>query len=680
MLRGGARVRARAGMVVAAAGVTVAALLGAAGPAAAEPAPGAPLLTGWMPYWSTDASLTSFRGNYDLFASVSPFWHGTAAGATPGSVAIVNHDIGATPSVVVAQLKATGRKVIPSITDGTGTGYMAGVLANPATRTAHVEQLLALVKSRGYDGIDLDYEGFAFSDGRDSWAATKPNWAAFVTELAARFHAEGLLVTAAVPYSAYWVYDHATLGRELDAVRIMTYDWSVSRPGPIAPITWVRQETTTMLGMVPAEKLIMGIPEYGRDWAARTASGDYDIVDAAGKPATLDACPPTASVATRTVNAKDTYTLANRAGAVTTRDLTYDELKVRYAQTYSQGSKTCTVRREAWLADPQSVDNRLRAVISAGAAGAALWTIGGENPAQWDTLRYYTVSRGPIYWSPLTTGPYPVYGGILARYTAIGRENSPIGLPTSAEKPAAVPGSRTNDFQRGVILWSAGTGAHDVYGAILGKYRSMGGEAGQMGLPTSGEQAGVRPGVRFNTFQRGRIYWSGATGAQEIYGAILWRYAVLGADGSVLNVPTSGELAARLPGARVSNFVGGRIFWSSGTGAQEVYGAIGMRYAQLNSELSVLGLPTSGELAGAKPGSRYNTFQRGRIYWSGATGAHEVYGAILLKYLSMGAEASALGLPTSGEQPGGADGWRVSNFEHGAIYWSPISGAWVVYR
>lgn len=680
MLRGTARARVRAGVMLATAGTTVAALLGAAGPAAAEPAPGTPLLTGWMPYWSTADSLNSFRGNYDLFNAVSPFWHDTAAGATPGSVTIITHDIGAAPAAVIGEIRATGRKVIPSITDGTPKGYMASVLADPATRTAHVEQLLALAKARGYDGIDLDYEKFAFTDGQASWATTKPAWAAFVTELAARFHAEGLLVTAAVPTSPYWVYDFPTLGRELDAVRVMSYDWSVSRPGPIAPLNWVRQETTTMLGMIPAAKLIMGIPEYGRDWAARTASGDYDIVDATGKPATLDACPPTASVATRTVTAKDTYALANRPGALATRNATYDELQVRYAQTYTQGSKTCTVRREAWLADPQSVDNRLRAVVGAGAAGAALWTIGGENPAQWDTLRYYTASRGPVYWSPLTTGPYPVYGAILMRYTAIGRENSPIGLPTSAEKPAGVPGSRTNDFQRGVILWSAGTGAHDVYGAILGKYRSMGGEVGQMGLPTSGEQAGVRSGVRFNSFQRGRIYWSGSTGAQEIYGAILWRYAVLGADGSPLNVPTSGELAARLPGSRVSNFVGGRIFWSPATGAQEVYGAIGLRYAQLDSELSMLGLPTSGELAGAKAGSRYNTFQRGRIYWSGATGAHEVYGAILLKYLSMGAEASPLGLPTSGEVPGAVAGWRVSNFEHGAIYWSPTNGTWVVYR
>jgi uncharacterized protein with LGFP repeats len=165
-----------------------------------------------------------------------------------------------------------------------------------------------------------------------------------------------------------------------------------------------------------------------------------------------------------------------------------------------------------------------------------------------------------------------------------------------------------------------------------------------------------------------------------VYGAILWRYAVLGSESSPLRLPTSGEQAAAVPGARVSNFQGGRILWSAGTGAQEVYGAILSRYLQLGGEGSILGLPTTGERPGAVPGSRWNSFQRGRVYWSSGTGAHEVYGAILARYLSMGAESSALGLPISGEEAAPSPGWRISNFQNGAIYWSPTNGTWVVYR
>ena len=51
---------------------------------------------------------------------------------------------------------------------------------------SQLEQVIVnLVVNKGFDGIDLDYEGFAFSDGRSSWTATRPNWAAFVAELGA---------------------------------------------------------------------------------------------------------------------------------------------------------------------------------------------------------------------------------------------------------------------------------------------------------------------------------------------------------------------------------------------------------------------------------------------------------------------------------------------------------------
>ncbi|MCB9412117.1 MAG: hypothetical protein H6525_04615 [Actinobacteria bacterium] len=633
VMRGGGpgAARRRRGGVRAACAAVLALLTGSIGvvmpsSAAADPGVGQPLLSGWLPYWTTSSSLASYTANADLFANISPFWFDAQAGPTAGSVSIVAQPIGQSSAAAMAQLRAAGKKVLPAITDGTPRGYMAAVLQDPTTRAAHVEQLLELVRSGGFDGIDLDYEGFAFSDGTSTWNATKPAWAAFVTELAARFHANGLLVTAAVPTSPYWVYDFPTLGAVLDGVRVMTYDYSVARPGPIAPLDWVRRETQTMRTMIPSDKLIMGIPVYGRDWVRRTSTDQYDISLPDGRPATVADCPVGASFATRAVSAKDTYSVTAKPGATVTRNPVYGELQVRYSETLSGGGKTCVVNREAWLADPRSVDDRLRTVISAGASGAALWTVGGENSVQWETLRYFINSRGPIYWSPLTSGPYPVYGAILSRYQALGMESSILRLPTSAEMNAAVPGSRVNTFQGGRIYWSPATGAHEVYGAILGQYSSLGAETSVLGLPRTGELSGRVPGSRANVFARGAIYWSSTTGAHEVYGAILGRY------------------------------------WAMG------------------GETSPLGLPTSGEVSGRVPGSRVNTFTGGAIYWSPATGAHDVYGAIYQTYQRLGAESSRLGLPVTGEVNGEVAGWRVSNFTGGAIYWSPAYGTWVVYR
>jgi uncharacterized protein with LGFP repeats len=86
-----------------------------------------------------------------------------------------------------------------------------------------------------------------------------------------------------------------------------------------------------------------------------------------------------------------------------------------------------------------------------------------------------------------------------------------------------------------------------------------------------------------------------------------------------------------------------------------------------------LGYPTSGEWGTPDGLGRANVFQRGVVYWSQGTGAHEVQGSIYNTWASLGWERSALGYPTSGEfsVPGG----RQSNFQHGSITWTAATGA-----
>src|SRR5262249_7246915 len=109
-----------------------------------------------------------------------------------------------------------------------------------------------------------------------------------------------------------------------------------------------------------------------------------------------------------------------------------------------------------------------------------------------------------------------------------------IGLPTSDETDVpGVTGARMNTFSGGDIYWSPATGAHVLYGAIVGEYQATANEKdaygnvvqGLIGLPTSDEMnvPGVKGG-RMNTFQGGSIYWSAGTGAHVVYGAIGGEY------------------------------------------------------------------------------------------------------------------------------------------------------------
>ena len=156
------------------------------------------------------------------------------------------------------------------------------------------------------------------------------------------------------------------------------------------------------------------------------------------------------------------------------------------------------------------------------------------------------------------------------------------------------------------------------------------------------------------------------------------KWLSLGGAQGVLGPAKSGDVAGPTPQAMHRMFANGVIFSQSGQSAYAVYGLIGARYLNLGHANSPLGYPTSDEVAGAN-GSRLNTFQNGTIVWSPATGAREVYGAIGARYGALGGPASPLGLPTSGEVAG-ANGSRLNTFQNGTIVWSPATGARETYN
>ena len=177
-------------------------------------------------------------------------------------------------------------------------------------------------------------------------------------------------------------------------------------------------------------------------------------------------------------------------------------------------------------------------------------------------------------------------------------------------------------------------------------------------------------------YQNGAIDYAPATGAHEVHGSIAAHYAELGGPAGLLGYPTTDETTTPDGAGRFNHFTGGSIYWTPATGAHEVYGAIRERWAAMGWERSVAGYPTTDEtdIPGV-PGGRMNAFSATNlvIYWLAATGTHETYGAIRQYYTNAaGGPAGRLGLPTSGEYaiPGG----RASNFEHGALSWDAATG------
>lgn len=99
-------------------------------------------------------------------------------------------------------------------------------------------------------------------------------------------------------------------------------------------------------------------------------------------------------------------------------------------------------------------------------------------------------------------------------------------------------------------------------------------------------------------------------------------------------------------------------------------GAIHTRWLELGGADGMLGAPTSPEAIG-EGSTKYATFEHGAVYWSPETGAQPITGAIYDAWASLGYERGVLGLPTSAELA--EPEWVGQNFQHGTLNYNRAS-------
>ncbi len=195
---------------------------------------------------------------------------------------------------------------------------------------------------------------------------------------------------------------------------------------------------------------------------------------------------------------------------------------------------------------------------------------------------------------------------IAQRYAAVGGSSSSLGSPTSTEYDVA--GGRARNYSGGRLYWSASTAVHAVGGAILTEYLSSGGPAA-LGFPTADSTAVT--GGRATYFTGAHIYWSSATGAHTLKGAVLTKYlAHRGPSG--YGLPMTDVM--NVVGGAYTHFSGARsIFWSPATAAHLVYGPILTKYASVGYFRSCLRFPTTDRFA--SPRGYRNDFTGGSIVY-----------------------------------------------------------------
>ena len=155
--------------------------------------------------------------------------------------------------------------------DDTGTfstEHISNFLNDTDLQNTVLDNLISIMQEKGYLGIDIDFEYISSQDAQA--------YLSFLELVSVRLAPIGLTMNvdlapktyAAQPGILYEAHDYPAIGAIADTVLLMTYEWGYTYGPPmaVAPLNQVRQVVEYAVSEIPANKILMGIPNYGYDW------------------------------------------------------------------------------------------------------------------------------------------------------------------------------------------------------------------------------------------------------------------------------------------------------------------------------------------------------------------------------------------------------------------------------
>jgi peptidoglycan-N-acetylglucosamine deacetylase len=235
--------------------------------------------------------------------------------------------------------------------DGTNwqNDRLTAMMTTPMARQGLIRTAVLYTQAQKQSGIVLDFENIPDEHQKD--------FTRFIEELGKGLHAANLKLMVTLP-AADWNYDYKSIAQGSDAIILMNYDqhWQSSPPGPIAAQDWFVRNVANIRKLVPPEKLVMGIPNYGYDWPAKSKNNPTPIA----QPVTFQQAIITADESEADI------------------DFDGDSLNPHYSYE-DENNQVHSV----WFLDSLTAYNELRAAERAGVRGTALWRLGEEDPSIW---------------------------------------------------------------------------------------------------------------------------------------------------------------------------------------------------------------------------------------------------------------------------------------------------------
>lgn len=169
---------------------------------------------------------------------------------------------------------------------GSNTATFAQMASSAENRAAFIDSTIAAARKYGLDGLDLDWEFPQSQEEMDNLGVLFEEWSAALAKEAAATSSRRLLLTASVYFAAEFIladnrsYPATSIRKNVDWVNALCFDyhgtWDISVTGAHAALYDPKSNVSTSFGLrswvsagVPAGKVVMGLPLYGRTWQLR---------------------------------------------------------------------------------------------------------------------------------------------------------------------------------------------------------------------------------------------------------------------------------------------------------------------------------------------------------------------------------------------------------------------------
>jgi spore germination protein YaaH len=247
------------------------------------------------------------------------------------------------------------------------------------------EEIVEAVKEYDLDGVNVDIENMT-EEERDKYTD-------FVRLLRQKLPADKSVSVAVAANPSgltkgwHASYDLAGLSQHSDYLMLMAYDqhWQgnvekTGGAGPVAGLGFVEESVKAALREVPVEKLVLGIPFYGRFWKRGAAYGGYGISN------------NTVEELVREFKGKVVFDeqLGSPKAVITIKK--GDRKPVIYGVALDPGTY------DIWYENEASIKRKLELVKKYGLKGTGSWSLGQETKETWD---YYTLWLEGIYFSDI---------------------------------------------------------------------------------------------------------------------------------------------------------------------------------------------------------------------------------------------------------------------------------------